>query len=62
MVWSVVRSTKFCVADPVPPLAMGRVPLYAVAVTSLHVAVPLPLVFNTCPILPSVVGNETVPA
>ena len=27
MVWVVVRSTKFCVADPVPPFAMPNLPV-----------------------------------
>ena len=27
MVWLAVKSTKFCVVEPVPPLAIGKVPL-----------------------------------
>lgn len=33
-VWAVVKSTKFCVADPVPPLATDKVPENLASVTA----------------------------
>ena len=48
-VWLVLRSTKFWVADPVPPFAIGNTPLYAVAVVLgvVQAKVPLPFVLKT---------------
>ena len=41
------------VAAPVPPLAIGKVPLYEVAVTFPHVGALVPLEINTCPDVPA---------
>ena len=43
------------VVTPVPPLATGNVPEYAVAVTAPQVGVPAPADINTCPEVPAAV-------
>ena len=44
MVWAVVKSAKFCVAEPVPPLAMATIPVTLAAVPeTLPVTLPVTL-------------------
>jgi hypothetical protein len=41
MVWAVVKSTKFCVVDPVPPAEIGKVPEVIAVVLVVYKAPPL---------------------
>ena len=46
-VWAVVKSAKFCVAEPVPPLAMATIPVTLAAVPeTLPVTLPETLPVN----------------
>ena len=55
IVWAVVKSTKFWVAEPVPPFAIGKTPLYPVAIVDgvAQLVAPAPSVVNTCPFVPT---------